>query len=69
MKETLEQEYKRLKKEVAEMNEDLNERQKEVSNSNPPTADFSVIPALIDLKIKRMEEIEEQLKAKRVSTS
>ncbi len=67
MKETLEQEYQRLMKELAETNSSLNEIQKEVSLDNPPTADFHAEISLVNLKIKRLREIEEQLKTKRDS--
>lgn len=67
MKETLEQEYLRLMGELAEMNGSLNEIQKEISLDNPPTADFDAGISLVNLKIKRIRKIEEQLKTKRDS--
>ena len=60
-KESLKKEYERLKKEVAELNADLNDEQKEISPDNPPTADFEAAKALINHKIERMKEIEAQL--------
>jgi hypothetical protein len=67
LKETLEQEYRRLMKELAETNSALNENQKEISIDNPSTADFHAEISLVNLKIKRLREIEEQLKTKRDS--
>lgn len=68
MKETLEQKYIRLKKELHEMNEDLNERQKEATKPENLTSDFSVIPALIEHKIQEIKKVEEQIqKSKRTS--
>lgn len=68
MKETLEQKYIRLKKELHEMNEDLNERQKEATKPENLTSDFSAIPALIEHKIKEIKKVEEQIqKSKRTS--
>lgn len=67
MKETLEQEYRRLMGELAETNSALNENQKEISIDNPPTADFHAEISLVNLKITRLREIEEQLKTKRDS--
>ncbi len=68
MKETLEQKYKRLKKELHEMNEDLNERQKEATKPKNLTSDFSAISVLIEHKIQELKKVEEQIqKSKRTS--
>ncbi len=61
-KEALLREYERLKSEVAEANQSLNDQQKEFAGDDRPTADFFATQALTDHKTKRMKEIEEKLK-------
>ncbi len=63
-KESLKEEYYRLMKELTDMNESLNEQQKEISDENPPSADFYASCALVEHKIKRIKEIEAQLQEK-----
>ncbi len=63
-KESLQEEYTRLKQEVAELNKSLNEQQKEFRGENAPTADFYAAHALVDHKTKRLKEIEAQLREK-----
>lgn len=63
-KESLQEEYARLKQEVAELNKSLNEQQKEFSGENAPTADFYATRAIAEQKIKRLKEIEAQLREK-----
>lgn len=62
--ESLLEEYKRLKKEVAETDQELNEQQKEFSGENTPTADFYANRALAEHKLQRLKEIEARLREK-----
>lgn len=61
-KESLSEEYERLKREVTETNQELNEQQKEFSPDNAPSADFYANRALAEHKIRRIKEIEAQLR-------
>ncbi len=61
-KESLSEEYERLRKEVEETNRELNEQQKEFSPDNAPSADFYAAHALAEHKIRRIKELETQLR-------
>lgn len=61
--ESLLEEYKRLKKEVEEKDQELNEQQKELSPDNAPSTDFYANRALAEHKLQRLKEIEAQLQA------
>jgi glutathione S-transferase len=63
-KESLQEEYRRLTREVAELNKELTEQQKEFRGENAPTADFYAAHALVEYKNKRLKEIEAQLREK-----
>ena len=60
-KESLQEEYTKLKQEVTELNKSLNEQQKEFSGEDTPTADFYATRALTEFRTNRVKEIAAQL--------